>query len=92
MIGGIIKNKEGTEIGAKTIIKANDGRVAMNVKEFNTETKEAVLYAMVLHNVKSKNPAIIGESLYDGNRELVTFNCHLLGCNAYDKKTGDEIK
>jgi hypothetical protein len=84
--------KEGTEIGTKAIIKASDGRMALNVKEFNTETKEAVLYAMVVHDDKSKRAAVIGKSLFDRSREVVTFTCHLLGYNAYNKETGDEIK
>jgi len=84
--------KEGTGIGLKTIIKANDGKKVMNVKQFDTETKEAILYAMCIYDDKSKKPAIIGECLYDGNRELVTFKCHLLGHKAYNKETGDEIK
>lgn len=55
--------EEGTEIGQKTIIMAGDGRRLMKVKQFDTETKEATLYAMCVYDDKSKKPAIIGKCL-----------------------------
>jgi hypothetical protein len=81
-----------TELGRKTVIKTENGKIVSNAKKFNTETKEAVLYAMVMHDDGSKNPAIIGSNLFNGDRNLVTFTCHLLGYNAYNKETGEQIK
>jgi hypothetical protein len=84
--------KDYTDISRRAIIKSEDGRIAVNVKEFNTETKEAVCYAMIVYDNDTKRPATIGTSLFDGKRKIVTFKCHLLGHKVYDKETGEEIK
>jgi uncharacterized protein YbaA (DUF1428 family) len=79
------------DIARNVVVKSPDGRMATNIKEFNTETEEAVIYAMIVYDDKSTKTGVIGKNLFDGTREIVTFNCHLLGYKAYYRDTGKEF-
>jgi hypothetical protein len=84
--------KENTELGSKILIKDPTGAIVTKIKEFNTVTKEAILYGTVSYDKKRNKIAVLGDSIWDGKRKVVTFNCHLLGHKAFDKVTGEEIK
>lgn len=88
--------KETDDIARNILIVNALGKKIYKVKEFDTETKKAVMYAMILTDDSTPKVAIKGNSLafwcIEGERTVVTFECHLLGCKAIDKTTGEEIK
>ncbi len=83
--------KEDTELGNKTEVRNPGGAIVAKLKEFDTITKRAIVYAQVIHNDNRRKVAILGENLTRGERTVVTFECHLLGYKAYNKETGKEI-
>ena len=83
--------KDGDINAVRTVIKSSDGRIARNIKQFNTKTKRAVVYATIIHDDELSRVAVIGKTLKDEGRKVVTFTCHLLGYKAYNKETGEEI-
>lgn len=86
----IIKNADKNALDVE--IRDELGSIILNVLEFDTITKKAKLYARLLYKNDVKKPvAIIGDNIFDGQRDVVTFECHLLGHKAYNKITGEEI-
>lgn len=85
--------EEHTELGQNVNIVDRDGQIITHIKTFDTVTKEAEIYAMVvkrnLYGMKSHEAALLGRSiLNDGGRSLVTFKCHLPLAKAIDKRNG----
>lgn len=86
-----------TQLGSHIVVKNFEGCVVKRVKSFDTETKQAELYACVELECNSARTSmcyypdklILGE---DKTGKVPTFKCILYDCKAYDKKTGKEIK
>jgi hypothetical protein len=92
--------EENTEMGANVNIVDGDGFKIMKVKWFDTETKEAEIYASLIksnlpdHGLNSTvkhETALSGRSIFKG-RQIVTFKCHLPFAKAIDHLTGKEVK
>lgn len=91
---------ENTEMGANVNIVDGDGFKIMKVKWFDTETKEAEIYASLikhnmlyngLHSSIKHETALSGKSIFRG-RQIVTFKCHLPFAKAVNHLTGEELK
>jgi uncharacterized LabA/DUF88 family protein len=53
--------KEGDKNAARTVIKSSDGRIVRNIKQFNTKTKRAVVYATIIHDDGLSRVAVTGK-------------------------------
>lgn len=91
--------KEGDDIAKHVEIRDPYGHKVSGVKEFDTETKKATMYARIgltkSNGDKFYRVALIGEfSVTDRSkaREVVTFVCTLQGYKAYDKRTNEVIE
>jgi hypothetical protein len=82
-----------SEKNSNVELKDAEGNVLLYVKTFDTVSKEATVYARICYkNDTSSRQALLGTSIFGSGKSIVTFNCHLVGVNAYDKETGNLIK
>lgn len=73
-------------------IKSFDGKRLKYIQEFNTETKEAVLYTKLIHDDGTTGhfaKTRVGDKM---EYELKTVKSVLIGYNAYDRITGNLVK
>ena len=79
------------------IVSKHDANISVGkVKWFNTETKEAEIYATLVLSINKEihtnKVATTGDAnIIVGKRKIVTFKCHLHDYIAIDKRTGKEI-
>lgn len=84
--------REGTEIARLVVVKTPEGNTVSRIKEFDTITKKAIMYATIHYSNNCNKVAMLGESLMNGGRKIGTFECHLLEHTAYNTITGEVIK
>jgi len=90
--------RENTKLGANTVIRDANGRELKRVKQFNTKTKDAVMYGTLVYEDGGVRLATVREK---GNKaihlseglvlEPVIMKVTLLGHYAHDKETNKRI-